>query len=720
MIERISRYSLAALLAALSLAALAGPAGAAVPAGNTGWNWSSPTPQGNSLYAIAASGGRVWAGGANGTLMYSGDNGATWTAARTGLLDDIRIVEPISPNSVVFAASCALRRTDDGGVTVRRLAWSVSDDSCPAKIQAVSFTAPLIGYLLLSNGDVYATGDGGDSWHKQGVVPGSSAGGGDAVYDMKFQSATGVVSVGNKIMQSVDAGAHWTPVKTADTGDGKFHFAFPTQNVGYAAGLAGNILKTIDGGATWTSAASGVHPYDDFIAVDCGDDSHCAAVTPTGATSWTGDGGATWESPTGSWANDLAFVDANNVVSVGADGMIQSSSTGGFGWNYRLGFGAFGVEDFRSAVKGSALLIDGGGVSRSTDGGAVWTRLFDASNGPSVYDAAMPTTKRVLVLANFGLERSTDGGKTWKYLHFGGVDPMSEMVAFADGSVIITKSKGVLVSHKWGAGIKAARGFIAHTSLLSADQAGKAAFVYGRRAIAITTNRGRSWRRVKRPPAAATIYQLDMVDSKHGYLLDGNSELFYTSTGGRRWKRLETTGANQAFSMFFGDRKHGYITDYTGRVLATSDGGATWSRQYPFYDASSKSPMIGIGLSKSRAVMAVRNSSKVFSTRTGGRIGKPSVLTIKPSATKVRSGAIVPVTGKLTPATGVERVAVLARVTSAKGGTQWVTQNVTVSATGTFTTKWKITASTEFIARWSGDAAHDGDAAPLKVVKLRK
>ena len=63
-------------------------------------------------------------------------------------------------------------------------------------------------------------------------------------------------------------------------------------------------------------------------------------------------------------------------------------------------------------------------------------------------------------------------------------------------------------------------------------------------------------------------------------------------------------------------------------------------------------------------------------------------------------------------------MAVLARVVDAKGGTRWMSQERTVSATGTFTTSWRITASTEFIARWSGDASHDGDAAPLKIVTL--
>jgi hypothetical protein len=63
---------------------------------------------------------------------------------------------------------------------------------------------------------------------------------------------------------------------------------------------------------------------------------------------------------------------------------------------------------------------------------------------------------------------------------------------------------------------------------------------------------------------------------------------------------------------------------------------------------------------------------------------------------------------------------VLARVVNAKGGTRWISQERTVSATGSFTTSWRLSAATEFVARWSGDAAHDGDAARLVVVKLRK
>jgi hypothetical protein len=172
--------------------------------------------------------------------------------------------------------------------------------------------------------------------------------------------------------------------------------------------------------------------------------------------------------------------------------------------------------------------------------------------------------------------------------------------------------------------------------------------------------------------------------------------------------------------MAFGDRRHGYITDNTGRVLATSDAGATWARQYPFYDQSGNSRSLVSTTRSLSATTLVIGTNRVFTTGTGGRIGSSSLLTLTPSTKKARKNSIVRVTGKLTPANGTERVAVLARVVNAKGGTRWISQERTVSATGTFTTSWKLSASTEFIARWSGDAARDGDAAPLAIVKLRK
>ncbi len=715
---------LAALLLTLALA-YTGTAAAALPAGNTGWSWANPLPQGNTLDSVAVSGGRAWAGGATGTLLRSDDLGATWIATRTGLLDDIRTIEAISPTSVVFAGRCALRRTDDGGVTVKRLAWGASDDTCAAQIQAVSFPSPLIGYLLLTNGDLYATGDGGDSWNKRGVAPGSTAvGGTDSVRDISFSGpSTGVLSAGNRILQTVDAGVNWTPV-AAPAGNGQFKFEFLNASIGFAAGNKSAFLKTTDSGATWSvvpGGGLGSAGLVDVTGISCASELLCLiTASPSNGYLRTVDGGATWTGSASAVPNAAEFIDASNAVAVGNGGAVSISSDAGASFTPATSSASGSFTGIRVDSATSAFLYGfDGAIARSTNGGQSWNSFVLPFRTP-ILDVTSSSSSRIFALTAGGIQRSSNGGTTWVRAGIGSKVKPKGIFAWKPSRVLIVGSKGVRVSIRNGSASKPAKGKIAKLSLSSVDRAGSSVFAYGKKAIASTSTKGRTWSTTRAPRGAGSIIKLDMIDSKYGFLLDSKAELFSTRTGGKRWTRMETTGANVASSMAFGDIRHGYLTDNTGRVLATADGGATWARQYPFYDALANSISLVAAPGRLAALTLVSGTNRVFGTTTGGRIGNASQLTITPSAKAVRKGTIVRVTGKLTPATGTERVAVLARVVNAEGGTRWVTQERTVSATGTFTTSWRMSATTGFIARWSGDASRDGDAAPLRIVKLRK
>ena len=48
-------------------------------------------------------------------------------------------------------------------------------------------------------------------------------------------SSTGVLSVGNRVLQTVDAGVNWTPGRDL-RGVGLFNFEFVSSTVGYAVG----------------------------------------------------------------------------------------------------------------------------------------------------------------------------------------------------------------------------------------------------------------------------------------------------------------------------------------------------------------------------------------------------------------------------------------------------------------------------------------------------
>lgn len=699
---------------------------ASVAAGNTGWYWSNPLPQGNALNVVESVGGRFWAGGASGTLAFSDDGGRSWNSVRTGLLDGIRSISPISSASVVFAGSCALRRSDDGGATVRRLPWSASDDGCAAKIRTVVFPTAFSGYLLLTNGDLYVTADGGESWRKQGIIPLTAAAGGSAVAsDIHFDArGHGSAAAGGRILFSLDAGVSWTPVFDSAGVGQSYSFDFIDDDVGFAAGDHGDLLSTIDGGASWTAVSGDASTRAVTLsAIACADSQHCLSPVAGGlAVLRTGDGGAHWDASSGAVAADVdaELMPDGRGVAVGSSGAISVTQDFGASWSRidsRLQ-GAF--TGLRAESKRKALAFGAGGVlARTLDAGSTWQQIQTPLTA-RLRDAAAVGRHIVVAAASGIILTSADNGANWEVTQQATAPRASALLAWPGGRTALVGPRGVRVSTRWGANAHLVRGPVARMRLSNSDSAGRAGFVYNGHTIAVTTNRGHSWQAMRRPRGSGSTVKLDMVSQRVGFLLDSRAELFATRNGGRNWRRIETTGANDATSIAFGDARHGYISDSTGRVLATADGGATWARQYPFFDSTAASPLLLSGLSRRGAIGLVWNSDRIFSTSSGGAIGHSSKLTISPSARSVNRGAVIAVRGQLKPATGVERVAVLARIANAKGGTQWVTQNVTVSATGGFSTRWKIARPTVFIARWSGDAAHDGDAAPARIVKVRR
>jgi len=55
-----------------------------------------------------------------------------------------------------------------------------------------------------------------------------------------------------------------------------------------------------------------------------------------------------------------------------------------------------------------------------------------------------------------------------------------------------------------------------------------------------------------------------------------------------------------------------------------------------------------------------------------------------------------------------------------RGESGWDHQLATVGAAGAFTTTWKATTTTTYVAQWTGDPAHAGDGSvPLTVKVVR-
>src|SRR5687767_6755748 len=241
--------ALSSLIAVLFLL-IAAPAGAAVSTNQSGWLWGSPEPQGNFLTAIEFTGSTGYAAGNFGTLLRTNDGGGTWGTVRTGVTLDFAHLEMIDSDSVVVGSQCAARRTDDGGRTFRRLAFTSNERTCRRPLFDMSFPSTDVGYLLSADGRVLRTADGGRSFSQRTAVPGDQ---GLALSLMFRNESNGVaVTAGGNIFRTVNGGEDWT--REFD-GNPPLNDVLFRENYGVAVGDGGAFLASSDGGDTWTRPA---------------------------------------------------------------------------------------------------------------------------------------------------------------------------------------------------------------------------------------------------------------------------------------------------------------------------------------------------------------------------------------------------------------------------------------------------------------------------------
>jgi photosystem II stability/assembly factor-like uncharacterized protein len=282
--------------------------------------------------------------------------------------------------------------------------------------------------------------------------------------------------------------------------------------------------------------------------------------------------------------------------------------------------------------------------------------------------------------------------------------------------VLLIGPRGIRRSSDGGNSFAGVRGKIARTSLQHADLARGAVFAYGPHALYVSTNRGGSWSAVKRPPRKSSLRTVDFITGKRGFVLDAQGRAWSTSNRGKRWTQLVATGTLSAYDLAFTAANRGYLAVNSfgiqrgGFLLKTSDGGRTW---HPQLVSSHALPRNGIATSGGATDFAMDTAGGLFSTTSGGDQGAASSLKLSTRHKTVKRGSNIRVTGKLNPAEGGEQVVVSARAFNHG----WVHKVVQVASNGTFTTVWKLSRFTIFVAQWEGDADHQG--AGSRVLQIR-
>ena len=734
-----------ALLAALAAAA---PAGAAVDVGQSGWAWGSPRPQGHDLRALEfADGGRGYAAGAFGTLLRTEDAGASWTGIPTGRQITFTELDVLGPDAFVAGGGCTLRRSDDGGRTLKRLPFAAGEASCAASLASLSFPTPQTGALALSDGTVLRTDDGGQTFARRTSLPGTpAAGGSGAPEDLVFAGPdAGLAAVrsgrGSEIVRTGDGGATWISALVSPTRLRELHVA--PGGSAYAVGDGPQLHRSADGGATWERAELAGAPAGDAITgIRCRDAGTCLMTTGRGDRLLrTDDGGATVTviSASDHPLHAVAWASANGAVAVGSRGATVASSDGGESVARAGGELPGRYTRIRSAGGDLAFAVGlRGALARTTDGGLTWTPGA-VSTSLDVVDASFASASTGYALDAAGtLLRTGNAGASWRILATGAGGAARAVLAMSANTVVIAGG-GLRRSGNGGEGFD--RVGPRNAAVERLDRAGSALVAYGRRTVLVSTDGGRRWRSVRRPSKRRSVSTVDFVSSRTGFLLDDTGRVFVTRSRGRRWRELHAAGAAPVDGLAFSDARRGWLVldeyrgDRGGWLLRTDDGGRTFRPQLvastPLTGRALGTPtLVATGSRKGIALsLGVQTTDddydggttttgpqSFFTTATGGDAGRPARLSLRGPRRRARRGTRVRIAGRLLPARGGETVLVSLRVA---GSSTWRSVAVRADSNGRFSLTRRATRGLRVVAQWAGDDARASAGSRVLRVRVR-
>jgi photosystem II stability/assembly factor-like uncharacterized protein len=454
----------------LTFPVLARPAAAAVG------RWTSLGPDGGTVQALAADParpGRLYAGTDGGGVWRSTDGGVSWIWAGSGLASpDIFALDvaPDAPGTVWAATRGGIYKTADGGFSWQRV-WSEAETVSVS----VDPTDPGVAWAGTARGWVLKTTDGGASWETVLDLLGHPV---ELLLDPAAPDT--VYAFGRDgLHKTTDGGATWTRLReeqvealTLDPSD---------PRILYSSGNLYGVWKSSDGGATWSPLSDLDESFVQNLLVDPSDPSVVFAAT----SGWfwrSGDAGTTWQRVAGlplvsvlaleadssrpgriwlgsneravfrsldfgrTWRVTRQGLTAPHLFAAAFDPLrprtlytvavstgVHRTTNGGRTWS-RVNAGlpsspGYGVLVNTVAVHpsrpGTLFAGTGGGIWRSTDLGAHWSRVLNHGDvNALVFHPRRPGT---IFSGGDSLFRSRNDGRTWKRLILPGTPYESEI-----------------------------------------------------------------------------------------------------------------------------------------------------------------------------------------------------------------------------------------------------------------------------------------------------
>lgn len=393
------------------------------------------------------------------SLIRSYDGGKTWTSILIMSTErpSLTVNKAFFINGKVGHAASnegTILKTKDGGQT-----WYVTEsvNHFPSEFFTITFVNEQLGFASRAHNDILRTTDGGETWVE---IQGTS----DAIYDFFFVNEQVGYMAGDHgvIFKTTNGGVNWEWVSFQNGrywNTSMLGLYFLNEETGFAVGFRGRILKTTSGGSSWSQYSftyndiSNLYFPDGQLGYALGD--HLYKTTNAGDT-WealeTGLNEDYYYYKFGHFLSaDTGFVVADNGYY--SDDMVLKTTDGGKTWTQLTIYKYFQNANsifFLDHQTGFITCSDGaygGGLYKTTDGGATWNWWGTMGRGTEMH---FTNDNHGLALQNGDLYTSTDGGKTWTmtyevYGDFTDIHFVSEKVGYISAeynTVLKTKDGG--------------------------------------------------------------------------------------------------------------------------------------------------------------------------------------------------------------------------------------------------------------------------------------
>ncbi len=385
-----------------------------------------------------------------------------------------------------------------------------------------------------------------------------------------------------------------------------------------------------------------------------------------------------------------------------------------------------------------------GDFALSTNGGQSW-KVIATQTSAALSDVSFSTPQIGYALdSGGGLQQTGNGGGSWQTLSPGTTTPARALVALGTHAVLLIGPVGIHRAVSGGR-FEPVTGKVAASAHLSDyDLAGSTVFAFGAgtHTLIRSTNYGASWKAIRLPltnkkgKTSESIRSVAFTSAGYGYLLDGAGRIWLTRNGGASWKEIVSAGTGNGIQLAFSDPADGFLSvssfgrgEGNAYVLRTTNGGATW---HPQEITAGAIPSDGLFATSSLDASLLIDGTPttgtplnrlLFTTTTGGDVAGTqetvSLSTSRRRFTKRKLKAAhntVTVNGTLTGAVGGEQIVVSRRNLS---GGAWQHQQVVAGANGgSFTTSWRISASSVFVAQWAGASGRPGAGSAVLSVTV--